>query len=188
MTHRDSIAGLLARFAYQEGAFQLSSGKPTTFYLDAKQVTYRPEGASLVGPAVLDLVRQYDVGAVGGLTMGADAIVASVVLASVQTCPIPGFVVRKEAKKHGLAKRIEGVDPRNLRVAIVDDVITSGNSILQAVECAKDVGAIVVVVVALVDRQEGGAEQIQKATGVPFHSVCTLADVRQAAASICAAA
>lgn len=173
------LADLLARRSYKEGDFQLSSGVASTFYLDAKQVTYNPDGVRNVGHSVLDLIRPFDVQGVGGLTMGADAIVSSVIWASLELgSPMPGFVVRKEAKEHGLQKWIEGIAPRG-RIAIVDDVITSGNSVLRAVDRAQEAGAQVEVVVALVDRQEGGQATIED-RGIPFKAVCTLADIRVA--------
>jgi orotate phosphoribosyltransferase len=185
VTHRDRIAELLALYAYREGDFVLSSGRASKFYLDAKQVTYRPEGMSLVGHAVLDLLSSHRIQAIGGLTLGADAIVGSTVMASgVQGRPVPGFVVRKSPKTHGLSKWIEGPSPAHQRVAIVDDVVTTGKSVLDAVTRAKDAGAIVVAVVALVDRQEGGAQKIEDETGLPFLTVCSLDDVREASARL----
>lgn len=180
MTTTSKLADLLARYSYREGDFVLSSGRTSSFYLDAKQVTYRPDGALEVGRAVLDLIRPFGVEAVGGLTMGADAIVASVVLASARTSePIPGFVVRKEPKEHGLQKWIEGVSPKGRRVAIVDDVITSGRSVLRAVEHAQQGGAEIAVVIGLVDREEDGAEAIAR-QGYEFRAVCTLSAIRSA--------
>lgn len=176
------LTELFAEHSYREGEFVLSSGRTSDFYLDAKQVTYRPDGARLVGRAVLDILRDFDVDAVGGLTLGADAIVASTVLASAGTeRPIPGFVVRKESKAHGLEKWIEGVSPEGRRVAIVDDVITSGGSVIRAVRKARSGGAEVAVVVGLIDREEGGAEAVAR-EGIPFRSVCTLSAIREAAA------
>jgi orotate phosphoribosyltransferase len=181
-TQREKLVELLARRAYSEGNFELSSGVRTNIYLDAKQVTYSPEGVEAVGNAVLAFLRQANADAVGGLTMGADAIVASTVWASlINGRPVPGFVVRKEPKPHGLQKWIEGVSPQGRRVAIVDDVITSGKSVLQAVQRAQEEGAEVVVVIGLIDREEGGAQAIEAQTGIPFHAVCTLAEIQAVA-------
>jgi orotate phosphoribosyltransferase len=180
MTGHDQLIRLLASRAYQEGEFILSSGVASSFYLDAKQVTYHPDGVELVGSAVLDVARPFSIEAVGGLTMGADAIVSAAIWASRSTRnAIPGFVVRKEPKKHGLHRGVEGVSPAGLRVAVVDDVVTSGRSVLRAVEAARNVGAIVAVVIALVDREEGAAAAIE-AAGVPFRSICTVSDIRAA--------
>jgi orotate phosphoribosyltransferase len=173
------LAALLARLAYREGDFTLASGAKSNFYLDAKQVTYHPDGVELVGNAVHAIAREFAAEAIGGPTMGADAIVAGTVCASSRTAfPIAGFIVRKEAKKHGLGKWIEGVDPAGMRVAIVDDVITSGGSLLKAAEHIREAGAEIVVAMGLVDREQGGREAIE-AAGFPFRAVCTLSEVRK---------
>jgi orotate phosphoribosyltransferase len=179
----NALAQFMAKYAYREGRFTLSSGAVSDFYLDAKKVSYLPAGARMVGDQVLAIVREFGAEAVGGLTMGADAIVMSAVWASIDTPdPIPGFVVRKEPKKHGLQKWIEGVDPAGKRVAIVDDVITSGKSVLEAVKQAKAGGAEVVVVIGLVDREQGGAETIMREANVAFRALCSISDIRAAAA------
>lgn len=176
--HRPLIR-LLADHAYQEGDFVLASGKTASFYLDAKQVTYRADGARLVGEAVLDLIAPYDVQAVGGMTLGADAIVAStVVVSDLKGEPLDGFIVRKEAKGHGLGKYLEGISPEGLRVAVVEDVVTTGGSALRAVERIREVGAKVVVAVTMVDREQGGAEAFA-AAGIPLHAVATISQIRE---------
>jgi orotate phosphoribosyltransferase len=176
---RHRLAALFAEHAYREGTFTLTSGATSNFYLDAKKVTYLPEGAALVGEAVLEIMREFDADAVGGLTMGADAIVMAAVCASIGSeRPVAGFIGRKEPKKHGTSKWVEGVDPRGKRVAIVDDVITSGKSVLQSVGQARDAGAEVVVIIGLIDREQGGGDAIRKETGAEFRAVCTLGDIR----------
>jgi orotate phosphoribosyltransferase len=92
--------------------------------------------------------------------------------------PLAGFVVRKEAKTHGLQKWVEGIDPRGKRVAVVDDVITQGGSVLRAVERAREAGADVEVVLCLVDREEGGRAAVER-QGVPFLSICTLSQIQE---------
>lgn len=179
---RNKLVRLLAQHAYQEGDFTLTSGAKSTFYLDAKQVTYRPDGAALVGAAVHEIASTHDANSVGGLTMGADAIVASAVAVSAGTSqPLTGFIARKEAKKHGLGKWIEGVTPRGMRVVIVDDVITTGDSLLRAVELARADGAEVVATVGVVDREQGGAVSIREKTGVPFYGLSTISEIKAAA-------
>lgn len=170
---------LLAELAYQEGDIELASGRHSTFYLDAKLVTYHPEGIQLVGEAVLSRIQSENVAGVGGLTLGADAMVASTVATAARAgLFIPGFIVRKEQKKHGLGKVTEGiVPPPGSKVAILDDVITSGGSVLRAIRAVREQGLEVAVVVALVDREEGGAAAIENA-GVTFKPICTVSDVR----------
>ena len=179
-TITEQLAALLARYSYREGDFTLSSGARSTFYLDAKQVTYRPEGVALVGQAIVEAARPFGVSGVGGLTMGADAIVLSAVWASEQAgAPLTGFIVRKEAKGHGTQQYVEGVHPKGQVVAIVDDVITSGGSALKAAERVEAVGAKVAVIIGLVDRLQGGGHAIE-ARGIAFRAACTIDDVRAA--------
>ena len=179
-TTTDQLAALFATYSYREGDFTLSSGAKSTFYLDAKQVTYRPEGVALVGQAVLEAARGFNVEGVGGMTMGADAIVLSAVWASqVARAPLTGFIVRKEAKGHGTQQFIEGVHPKGQVVAIVDDVITSGGSALKAAERVEAAGAKVAVIIGLVDRLQGGGGAIE-ARGIAFRAACTIEDVRAA--------
>ena len=175
-----ALAALFAKHSYREGDFTLSSGAKSSFYLDAKQVTYHPDGVALVGEAVLRAIAGLGVQAVGGLTLGADAIVMSTVWASVRAgAPLPGFIVRKEPKGHGTHQYIEGVHPKGMRVAIVEDVVTSGASALKAVERAGAAGATPVVVVGMVDRLQGGREAIE-ARGLQFRAACTIDEVRGA--------
>ena len=181
MTTTERLAALFATYSYREGDFTLVSGAKSTFYLDAKQVTYRPEGIVLVGAAVVEAAREYNVTSVGGLTMGADAIVLSTVWASQQGggAPLTGFIVRKEAKGHGTQQWIEGVHPKGQTVVIVDDVITSGGSALKAVDRVEAAGARVALIVGLVDRLQGGREAID-ARNIAFRAVCTIDQVRAA--------
>ena len=175
------LIDLLLEKAYREGDFQLSSGARSDFYLDAKQITYDPDGMELVGEQMRQLVAEFGIEAVGGLTMGADAIVATTVFACKQSgSKVHGFVVRKEAKQHGLEKLVEGVHPKGKRVVIVDDVITSGASVLKAVQAARAAGAEVVLVVGLVDREQGGADRI-RSDGVQFRALATISEIREAA-------
>lgn len=175
------LIALLLEKAYREGDFRLSSGARSDFYLDAKQITYDPDGMELVGEQMRQLVAEFGIEAVGGLTMGADAIVASTVFACKQAgSKVSGFVVRKEAKQHGLEQLVEGVHPNGKRVAIVDDVITSGASAIKAVQAARAAGAQVVLVVGLVDREQGGADRI-RSEDVQFRALATMSEIREAA-------
>jgi orotate phosphoribosyltransferase len=178
---REELVKLLADKAFLEGKLTLASGRSSSVYLDAKQVTYHPDGCALVGRAVLDRIRDLDVIGVGGLTMGADAVIASTIWsARLEGTRLYGFVVRKDSKAHGLRKQVEGVSlDSGSRVAIVDDVVTSGGSALKAVDAAEAKGLNVVVVVPLVDRQEG-AEAAVTSRGLEFRPVCTLEEVRAA--------
>ena len=143
------------------GEFTLSSGLSSPYYFDLRRVTLWPEGAYLVGRRVLELTRGVD--AIGGMMIGADPIVASVALVSqMEGRPIPAFIVRKEPKKHGTQNFIEGELPKGSRVAIVDDVITTGGSILRAIEVVEGEGCEVVKVIAILDRKQGGSEELKR--------------------------
>ena len=163
-TRRD-LRDLLDSRAARTGEITLSTGTKSNFYFDCKPVTLSADGAYLVGTAFLDALEQLPERpkAVGGLTHGADPIVsAMVVLSHVRECPIEGFYVRKEAKQHGTKRRIENPPARGTKVVIVDDVVTTGWSLLQAVEEAREAGCKVIGVLALVDREEqDGAARIR---------------------------
>ena len=155
----------------------LASGKVSHYYLDARQITLSSEGSLLTARVLLDFLQSYNVQAIGGLTMGADPIVSTVAaLSNLEDMSINAFIVRKQSKEHGLKRQIEGPPVKSLRVAIVDDVITSGGSLLQAAKAASENEAEVVVTTALVDRQEGAGELLQKA-GFEFKPIFTIKEL-----------
>ena len=145
------------------GEVVLSSGEVSNYYFDAKMVTLTAEGAYLVGSIILDIIKDLDVDAIGGLTMGADPIAGSVAALSYETDePLKAFIVRKEPKKHGKKKWIEGPLVEGDKVIIVDDVVTTGDSIVKAIKSIEDYGCEVVKVISLVDRLEGGYRNLEK--------------------------
>jgi orotate phosphoribosyltransferase len=162
---RQRLRDLLEERSFRTGEITLATGAKSNFYFDCKPVTLSADGAYLVGTAFLDALEQLPERpeAVGGLTHGADPIVsAMVVLSHVRECPIEGFYVRKEAKQHGTKRRIENPPAPGTKVVIVDDVVTTGRSLLQAVEEAREAGCKVIGVLALVDREEqDGAVRIR---------------------------
>lgn len=171
---KDRLLSLLRDKAYQEGDFVLSSGQHASYYVDGKQVTYDPEGAVVVGECIYELLGNYEVHAIGGLTIGANPIAsAASIVSHLHGKHLPAFIVRKEPKKHGLHRLIEGPLKPDMRVAIVDDVITSGASVLQAIQSVEELGCTVVVVIALLDREQGGREIIEK-RGYKFQAICTI--------------
>ncbi len=176
---RRNLRDLLDSRAARTGEITLSTGTKSNFYFDCKPVTLSADGAYLVGTAFLDALEQLPERpeAVGGLTHGADPIVsAMVVLSHVRECPIEGFYVRKEAKQHGTRRRIENPPAPGTRVVIVDDVVTTGRSLLQAVEEAREAGCKVIGVLALVDREErDGAARIRSEVD-PYIPLYTLSD------------
>ena len=149
--------------ALKYGDFTLSSGKHSSYYFDGRLLSLDPEGAHLISQALLPLLNKAGAKAVGGTTLGADPMVAAVALAShLQGGPIPAFIVRKESKSHGTKQNIEGPLVLGSKVAIVDDVCTTGGSLFHAIEAAEEAGCEVVKVVSLLDRNEGGSEEMRK--------------------------
>ena len=154
----------LERSAIRYGDFTLSSGRKSTYYFDGRLLSLDPEGAHLIGKAMLPLLSEAGVAAIGGPTLGADPIVAAVAMASWQQgTPLPAFIVRKEAKEHGTAQLIEGpLPPPGTSVAIVDDACTTGGSLFHAIAAAEAAGCTVGLVMAVLDRNEGGSDTIRQ--------------------------
>ena len=153
----------LEKGALMYGDFTLTSGKKSNYYFDGRLLSLDPEGAYLISQSLLPLLREGGVEAVGGPTLGADPIVASIALAShINETPIPAFIVRKEAKSHGTGQGVEGPLKPGSRVAIIDDVCTTGGSLFQAIEAAEGAGCTVVKVVAILDRRGGGADELRR--------------------------
>ena len=164
MTQREALAALLRERSLRFGDFVLSSGQRSTYYIDARLTTLSAEGQRLVGRAGLEAIRGagWTPAAVGGLTMGADPVACAIAGASVDAPPlIHAFSVRKAAKEHGAKRRIEGNFDPALPVVVVEDVITSGASALQAIEAIRAEGGSILGVLAVVDREQGGRERIQ---------------------------
>ena len=146
--------------------FTLASGRQSNFYFNCKPTTLDPEGMNLIGEVVFDMLKDAPVTAAGGLTLGADPIANALAVISFQRGkPIKSFIVRKDVKDHGTKSRIEGTVRAGERVVILDDVITTGGSTLTAIEAARAAGLNVMRVIALIDREEGGRENIEKEIG-----------------------
>lgn len=157
---------LLAERSARRGHFTLASGRQSTLYIDARLTTMSPEGLALIGPLALAALRSsgWALDAVGGLTLGADPVSYAIAYASASgRTPLRAFTVRKEAKTHGTGRLIEGPFREGDRVAVVEDVITTGGSALRATEAIRAAGGIVSGVLALVDREEGGREALEGA-------------------------
>ncbi len=179
MTDHSVLIQLLAERSAKQGQFTLASGKQSNFYIDARLTTMSPEGLSIIGPLGLATLRKvgWDVDAVGGLTLGADPISYAISYASARSDhPLKAFTVRKEAKTHGTGKLIEGPLRPGDRVVVVEDVITTGDSALRAIEAVRNAKASVSGLMALVDREEGGREAIE-ATGVNVVSLVTASQI-----------
>lgn len=149
--------------ALRFGDFVLSSGAHSRYYFDGRLLSLDAEGAHLLAQLLLPLVREAQAGAVGGPTMGADPIVgATVHWSHLQGTPVAGFLVRPEAKGHGMQRQVEGPLEPGSRVVVVDDVCTSGASLIRAAEAVEASQCKVALVVAVLDRMEGGSEELRR--------------------------
>lgn len=183
MSERERLLSLLTRLAYEKRKVVLSSGRESDFYIDTKQATLSAEGHYLVGRLMLAEIRAVwpEAQAVGGMTMGADPLASAVSLTSFLAAdggaPLPAFYVRKEPKGHGTNQWVEGKKglPPGARVAIVEDVVTTGASTLKAVERCRSEGLTVLGVIALVDREEGGRATVV-AAGIPLRALFSRSD------------
>jgi len=182
MYDRELLKSLIMEKSLKFGDFTLASGKKASFYLDCRQITLDSIGAKLIGEGVLEhLQREYVQQnslpqAVGGMVIGADPITAAVItVAAYQNVPLKGFMVRKQSKGHGTNQFVEGPIAAGDRVVIVEDVVTTGGSSLDAIEKVEALGVTVEGVVAIIDRLEGGREAFAS-KGYAFHSLFTVRD------------
>lgn len=170
---------LLIERSVRIGDFILASGKASSVYVDARLTTMSPEGMTMIGPLSLDLLERkgWKPDSVGGLTLGADPIAFAISHASVKQPPlVRAFTVRKQAKTHGIGNLIEGPFRSTDRVVVVEDVVTTGKSALQAIDAVTKAGARVLGVLALVNRDEGGVEAI-RAQGFETVSLVSIKDL-----------
>jgi orotate phosphoribosyltransferase len=179
ITLHHQLLDLFCQLAYQEGDFILSSGQSSSYYINGKQVTLHPQGALAIGRILLSVLPT-DTQAVAGLTLGADPIVSAVsVVSAYENRPIPGLIIRKEAKGHGTMAYIEGPNlPAGAKVVVLEDVVTTGKSAMKAVERLRDAGYTVDTVISLVDRLQGGADFYQS-VGLNFQAVFTITDLQE---------
>jgi orotate phosphoribosyltransferase len=173
---KQALISLVRANALKFGEFTLASGKKASYYLDGKQITLDSAGAKLIAEGILDLLGPHLPKAVGGMAIGADPITAAVItMAGVRGLALKGILVRKEAKGHGTQRFIEGPVSPGDDVVIVEDVITTGGSSLEAIERVEAFGLKVNRVVAIIDRMEGGA-QAMAAKGYELSSLLTIRD------------
>ncbi|MCP2728340.1 orotate phosphoribosyltransferase [Limnofasciculus baicalensis] len=175
---RHFLLDLLCQLAYKEGDFVLSSGQKSSYYINGKLVTLHPQGALAIGRLLFSMLPT-NTEAVAGLTLGADPIVTAVsVVSALENRPIPALIIRKEAKGHGTMAYIEGPTlSEGAKVVVLEDVVTTGQSAMKAVNRLKAAGYQVESVLALVDRQQGGAE-LYASEGLQFQPLFTIADLQ----------
>ena len=177
MTAREQLIEQISDLAVIRGRVRLASGREADYYVDLRRVTLDGAAAPLVGEVMTDLVADWEFEAVGGLTLGADPVaVAMLHHAAHHGGRLDAFVVRKEAKAHGLQRRIEGTEVAGRRVLVVEDTSTTGGSVLTAVEAVREAGGEVVGVAVIVDRDTGAKELIE-AAGVEYRYAVGLADL-----------
>ncbi|OGP17985.1 MAG: orotate phosphoribosyltransferase [Deltaproteobacteria bacterium GWC2_55_46] len=165
-------------FKYDEAGFTLTSGKKSNYYIDVKKTALSSIAMELIGYAYFQKLKLAPIDAIGGLTLGADPIAyAAALMCTIRGKFLDVFIIRKEAKGHGTQACIEGDVKPGANVVVVEDVITTGGSTIKAVQRAKEAGFNVLRVVALLDREEGGAGNIEKETGVKVDSILTMADL-----------
>lgn len=154
-------------FQYRDNPpFTLASGRQSNYYFNCKPTTLDPEGMNLIGSIIFEMVKDSSITAAGGLTLGADPLANALSVISYQKGkPIKSFIVRKDAKDHGTKSAIEGNVKAGDRVLILDDVITTGGSTITAIGQANKAGLIIDRVITLIDREEGGRENIQQHVG-----------------------
>jgi orotate phosphoribosyltransferase len=175
--HRHRLLELIKKEALFKGDYTLSSGKKSSYYIDLRLITMSSEGAYLIANILFDELKDEKIDSIGGLTMGADPIAAAYAAISfLRGKPSSAFIIRKEEKKHGKGKLIEGPLKKGARVVIVDDVATSGGSLIKAIDAAEKEGCTVVKVMSLVDRNEGASAELAK-RGFPLHSLYDLKDL-----------
>lgn len=175
---KSKLLALLKKEALKKGEFVLSSGKISNYYLDGRIITLTPEGAYLVANIILELIEGKGVNAVGGPTLGADPIVGAIAaLSHIKKIPLKTFIVRKAAKEHGMQRQIEGPGlKKGDKVILVDDVATTGKSLVEAKDALDKMGVNVLETVVIVDRDEGAKENLAKA-GIKLEPIFSRSDI-----------
>jgi orotate phosphoribosyltransferase len=175
VTAKDRLVEELRAHALVVGEVVLTSGNTAQYYVDAKRAILRPAGFAALGELVAERAASWGATAVGGLTMGADPVACSALAAGAD---VKAFFVRKDAKAHGLQRRVEGplLEPHD-RCLVVEDVVTTGGSTLQAIEALREAGHEIVGVVSVLDRLAGGGERIAAAAGAPYEPLTTIDDI-----------
>ncbi len=175
--NRDRLRQMLLERSMRFGEFVLSSGATSNYYIDVRKTSLHPEGLKLISELFWNILKNDDITAVGGLTLGADPLVAGVMLrAAAEGKNLEGFLVRRTPKDHGMRGEVEGNLAGHKRVAILDDVITSGESALISAEAAESYKAQVVRVITVVDRSQGAQQTFQQKS-LPFTSLFTITDL-----------
>jgi orotate phosphoribosyltransferase len=173
---RQKLLAIIRRASLLQGReFRLTSGGSSNFFIDLKKTMLDPEGASLLADLLFDKIKAEDVDCVGGMETGAIPIVTALCMRSWPEKPIKGFFIRKEAKGHGTDQRVDGVLDRGSRVVLLEDVTTTGTSVMRAVEQTRLLQCTILKVITVVDRLEGAEENFHQA-GINFEALFTRRD------------
>lgn len=170
---REELFQIVKRLSFKRGQFTLASGQKSDYYVDCRLSTLDARGSFLIGHLLYEQLKDLHIDAVGGMTLGADPIVSSILYRSAQEGrPLKGFIVRKEAKGHGAGKRVEGHIEPWMRIALVEDVVTTGGSTLKAIEAIRQEhpGIEIVRILSIIDRNAGGAEAFSRLQ-IPFQAL-----------------
>jgi orotate phosphoribosyltransferase len=171
LSERDRLKTILRNASLRRGRFVLASGRESSYYFDGKLTTLDSAGSRLAASLLLERLEEYpEVRAVGGLTLGADPVVGALLALCPEDRPLKGFLVRKEPKGHGTRSQVEGPLEGNETVAVIEDVVTTGESALKAADAVGSLGCRVAVILALVDRGEGGADAFRE-RAIPFEAL-----------------
>ncbi len=177
MSHRNELLKILVDHSLQKGDFTLASGKKSSYYIDGKHTTLGSRGAYLTARILLAMMADDVPDAIGGLTLGADPIIGSMLaLAGIEDLELKGLIVRKEAKDHGTQSQVEGSLAKSDRVIVIEDVVTTGGSALMAIEALREAGCVIKRVLAVVDREQGGKENLREA-GCRLESIFTIKEL-----------
>jgi len=173
LTRYPELSAFVRDRVVSRGNYLLASGQRSSYYFDGKQASMDPWGSALIANAILLEIETIEVDALGGPDLGAAPIAGAIAICS----GIPTFVVRKNAKQHGTKKRIEGPElHRNARVAIVDDVVTTGNSILSAIDAVQELGCEITLAISVVDREAGASESLRE-RGIRYQPLVTFSEL-----------
>lgn len=179
---KKKLAKLLLELSYKEGDFTLTSGKKSEYYFDCKQTALHAEGSYLIGRLFVEMLKDFDAKGVGGMTLGADPLISSVTVVShIEGLPMPGFIIRKKSKGHGTDQYLEGLAnfSKGDKVVLLEDVCTTGGTLITAAERVRDAGLEIVGVLAVLDREEGGRAKLKEA-GLELSSIFTRAELKSA--------
>ncbi len=176
------LSRLLAELSYREGRFRLASGRESDFYVDVKQTVFSAAGAQLTGELLLERLAAHEIASVGGMAVGAVPLISmALVAAAARDYGLSGFFVRREVKDHGTARRLDGIFDAAARIALVEDVVTTGGSTLAAVDAVEAAGATVSLIVTVVDREEDDGMQLLRSRVEAVEALATRTSIIAAA-------